>query len=86
MLRKGGADCVSRSFPKGIYGLRGGGEMPFCIFFYQGYALHGSTDLAGYPSSYGCLRLFVDDARWLNTEFVDLPKKGSKGTDVFIQD
>lgn len=86
VTRKHGMDCVSNKFPQRMDGRRGGGEMPFCIFFYKGYALHGSSDLPGYPASYGCLRLFVEDAQWLNNEFVELPVDGKRGTQVIIND
>lgn len=84
VIRKEGANCVSKTFPRAINGVNGGAEMPFCIFFYRGYALHGSSEVPGYQASYGCLRLFTDDAKWLNEVFVDLPKKGKKGTPVII--
>lgn len=86
VTRKQGMDCVSNKFPQRINGHNGGGEMPFCIFFYKGYALHGSSELPGYPASYGCLRLFVEDAQWLNDYFVELPADGKRGTQVIIND
>lgn len=84
VMRKQGIECISNKFPQRINGRNGGGEMPFCIFFYRGYALHGSSELPGYPASYGCLRLFVDDAQWLNDSFVELPANGKHGTQVII--
>lgn len=41
--------------------------MPFSIFFYGGYAIHGTTDLSnlGRPASHGCVRLHSDNARIL---------------------
>jgi hypothetical protein len=86
VVRKQGADCVSNSFPHRINGVRGGAEMPYCVFFYRGYALHGSHDLPGYEASYGCLRLFIEDAQWLNEQFVELPSVGVKGTKIVITD
>jgi L,D-transpeptidase ErfK/SrfK len=61
-----GPECVSSKFPVG----EGGAPMPYCMFFYGGYALHGSYDVPGYHASHGCVRLFINDARWLNEEFV----------------
>ena len=55
--------------------------MPFCMHFYRGYAFHGATAVPGYRASHGCIRLFIEDARWLNNEFIDV---GAKGTRVII--
>ncbi|MCX7124554.1 MAG: L,D-transpeptidase, partial [Gammaproteobacteria bacterium] len=35
------------------------------------FALHGST-LPGYNASHGCVRLFFDDAKWLNQDFLNI--------------
>lgn len=76
--------CRSRSFPVG----RGGSRMPYCMFFYRGYALHGSAYMTGRRDSHGCVRMFTEDARWLNEEFVSLTDVNSdiKGTKVIIED
>lgn len=76
IYRKEGVDCVSNKFPVG----EGGAEMPYCMFFYGGFALHAST-LPGYNDSHGCVRLFFDDAQWLNKSFIDV---GAKGTRVIV--
>ena len=65
IYRKGGAKCVSSKYPIG----RGGAPTPYCMFFHGGYALHGSYTVPGYNDSHGCVRLFVNDAQWLNQEF-----------------
>lgn len=41
--------------------------MPFSIFFYKGYAIHGTTETRrlGRPVSHGCVRLHPDHARRL---------------------
>lgn len=41
--------------------------MPWSIFFYGGYAIHGTTDIAhlGKPVSHGCVRLHPDNAKRL---------------------
>ncbi len=65
---KRGEGCVSSKFPIG----KGGAPMPHCMFFHGGYALHGSPTVPGYNASHGCVRLFNEDARWLNQEFVDV--------------
>lgn len=39
--------------------------MPWSVFFYRGYAVHGTTDLKrlGSPASHGCIRLHPDNAK-----------------------
>lgn len=78
MIRKQGIDCVSSKFPVET---NGGAPMPFCMHFFRGFALHGSYDVPGFRDSHGCVRMFIEDARWLNNEFVNT---GSKGTKVII--
>ena len=41
--------------------------MPHAIFFYHGYAIHGTTELArlGGPASHGCVRLHPSNAATL---------------------
>lgn len=62
---KEGSGCYSTKFPVG----RGGAPMPYCMYFHRGFALHGSYEVPGYNDSHGCIRLFVNDARWLNENF-----------------
>jgi L,D-transpeptidase ErfK/SrfK len=66
VYEKRGPECVSTKFPIG----KGGAPMPYCMFFHGGMALHGSPEVPGFNASHGCVRLFVDDARWLNQNFV----------------
>lgn len=66
VYEKGDGGCVSTKFPLG----RGGAPIPYCMFFHKGFALHGSYDVPGYNASHGCVRMFINDARWLNEEFV----------------
>ena len=61
----GGAGCRSSKFPVG----RGGAPMPYCMYFHGGYALHGSYEVPGFNASHGCVRMFVNDAEWLNHDF-----------------
>lgn len=63
---KRGAGCKSSKYPVG----KGGAPMPYCMFFKGGYALHGSPTVPGHSDSHGCVRLFTEDAGWLNKEFV----------------
>ncbi len=76
---KRGEGCVSSKFPVG----RGGAPMPYCMFFRGGYALHGSPNVPGYHASHGCVRIFKEDARWLNQEFINMPSQG--GTRVIVK-
>jgi L,D-transpeptidase ErfK/SrfK len=62
---KKGFGCVSTKFPVG----RGGAPMPYCMYFHGGFALHGSYEVPGYNASHGCIRMFVNDAQWLNQNF-----------------
>ena len=41
--------------------------MPHSVFFYGGYAIHGTTDIAhlGRPASHGCVRLHPGNAKKL---------------------
>ena len=70
IYRKEGAHCVSTKFPVG----RGGAPMPYCMFFKGGFAMHGSYEVPGYNDSHGCVRMFVNDAKWLNEDFTKNPK------------
>lgn len=85
IIRKNDETCISTVFPKRANGESGGAIMPYCMHFWRGYALHGSEEVPGKAASHGCVRLFVQDARWLNESFVDLPGAGGKiGTRVVI--
>ena len=44
-----------------------GAPMPYAIFFHEGFAIHGTTDLKhlGSIASHGCVRLHPDNARML---------------------
>lgn len=64
--RKQGAGCKSSKFPLG----KGGAPMPYCMFFHGGFAMHGSAAVPGYHASHGCVRIYSQDAEWLNTNFV----------------
>ena len=83
MYSERGPRCVSKKYPIG----RGGAPMPYCMFFYRGYAMHGSPVVPGYHASHGCIRLFTRDAKWINERFMDLPNKnnGYRGTPVKVQ-
>lgn len=84
IIRKQDISCVSTAFPRHADGFNGGAEMPYCMHFLRGVALHGSDTVPGYRASHGCVRLFIEDARWLNEEFIELPGMGEKGTRVIV--
>jgi hypothetical protein len=62
----GGPGCKSPSFPIP----RGGAPMPYCMYFNETQALHGSYQLGYANLSHGCVRMKVADARWLRNNFV----------------
>lgn len=62
LQKRGGANCWSYKYEVG---------MPYCMFYSGGFALHGYHDVPNYPASRGCVRMLVDDARWLHNSFVD---------------
>lgn len=35
------------------------------LYFYGGYAIHGSTSVPSYPASHGCIRVSLTDSLWL---------------------
>lgn len=85
VIRKQDIDCISTAFPIRADGNNGGAIMPFCMHFFRGYALHGSEVIPGFRDSHGCVRMFIEDAQWLNEEFIDVPGEGGvKGTRVII--
>lgn len=79
----GSSRCVSRKFPVG----RGGAPMPYCMYFNGGQALHGSYEVVRGNISHGCVRLHVEDARWLRFNFVEGPNAGNnyRGTRVIVR-
>lgn len=68
VYRKQGSGCKSSRFPRP----NGGAPMPYCMHFHGGYALHGSATVPGYNASHGCVRMFTEDAQWLNQNFVNV--------------
>lgn len=73
-------NCISNAFPAG----KGGAKMPYCMFFHKGYALHGSNDIPGYRASHGCIRMFTEDAKWLNENFVTPSSKDNNYTGTLV--
>lgn len=76
-------NCRSDVYPIG----KGGAKMPYCMYFHKGFALHGSDDMPGYRASHGCVRLFIQDAKWLNEQFVSINNDQTNhlGTKVTIR-
>lgn len=61
-----------------------GSPMPYSIFFYGGYAIHGTTELArlGTPASHGCIRLDPANAEKLYTL---VRQHGATNTTIQVQ-
>lgn len=79
----GSSSCKSSKFPVP----RGGAPMPYCMFFNGGQALHGSYQVVSANASHGCVRLEVEDAKWLRFNFVEGPNANNEylGTKVIIK-
>ena len=76
VFRKGDVHCRSKTYPVIS---KGGAPMPYCMFYHKGFAIHAST-LAGFVNhSRGCIRLFLNDAKWLSERFV------KRGTRVWVK-
>lgn len=67
VFNKKGEGCVSSTYP---ISTAGGSPMPYCMYYFRGYTIHGSTMRGFVNASHGCIRLFYDDAKWLNQSFV----------------
>lgn len=65
---KKGGDCKSSRFPVG----KGGAPMPFCMFFKNNFAVHGSYEVRDYNASHGCIRIAPSEAEWLNHNFLKI--------------
>lgn len=68
---KGDATCRSSRYPVG----RGGAPMPYCMFFSDYYAIHGSNDVPRRNASHGCVRVTPGDAKWLSHDFIKIGTK-----------
>lgn len=77
IIRKGDANAKSHVYPIGC-GKKNKpcAPMPwFMQFEKHGYGFHGSDRMVGKHASHGCVRLFADDAKWLNQYFVEINTK-----------
>lgn len=79
----GSAGCRSHKFPLP----RGGAPMPYCMFFNGGQALHGSYEVVYANASHGCVRLHVEDAKWIRFNFAESPNADNdyQGTKVIVR-
>jgi len=75
--------CVSNKFPLPD----GGAPMPYCMYFSGGQAIHGSNEVVFQNVSHGCVRVHVDDAKWLRYQFVEGPTFANhyRGTRVLVE-
>ena len=58
--------------------------MPHSVFFYRGYAIHGTTEISklGRPASHGCVRLHPRNASKL---FALIKQAGPRATTIRIK-
>jgi len=66
----GDGDCISKIYPRP----EGGGLMPYCMYFHNGEALHGSPDPTVIEAnvSHGCVRMRIPDAEWMRYNFAEI--------------
>lgn len=83
VFSKEDSNCKSALFPIG----RGGARMPYCMYYHKGFALHGAEDIPGFRASHGCVRMFAEDAKWLNQNFVETSDAANQhmGTKVVVR-
>lgn len=67
VYNKRGVNCTSGEYPVETHG---GTKMPYCIYFFQGFAIHAGYEVPQYNASHGCIRLFSSAAKWLNEQFI----------------
>jgi hypothetical protein len=72
VYNKRGLDCRSGEYP---IDTNGGGKMPYCMYFYQGFTIHAAYYVPDHPSSHGCVRVLPSAAKWLNEEFIHIGTK-----------
>ncbi len=81
---QGSAGCISNSYP--FPG--GGAPMPYCMYFTASQAIHGSNEVVYENASHGCVRVHVDDAKWLRYQFVEGPTLANnfRGTKIVVME
>lgn len=72
IYNKRGLECKSGEYPVET---KGGTKMPYCMYFYRGFAIHAGYEVPEYPASHGCIRVFPSAAKWLNEEFLKIGTK-----------
>jgi len=68
VFRKENIECTSKTFP---IDEGGGAPMPHCMFFHEGYAIHGSNNVPEENRSHGCIRVTKKAAEWINTNYIN---------------
>ncbi|HSW68582.1 MAG TPA: L,D-transpeptidase [Gammaproteobacteria bacterium] len=65
----GDESCYSRKYQNGL--------MPYCMYFNNGEALHGSPDdiVVEDNVSHGCVRMRIPDAEWMRYHFAQIGTK-----------
>lgn len=67
----GNASCKSSIYPLP----NGGAPMPYCMFFNGDQGLHGSYQVVEGNVSHGCVRMHVEDAKWIRYNFANIGTK-----------
>lgn len=70
--QKYGSEKRSDLFPIGCHGTNCAPIPYFMKFKWSGAGFHGSLYVPGFNDSHGCVRLFLEDAEWLNKEFTEI--------------
>lgn len=75
----GNDNCSSNKFDNA--------PMPYCMYFNGGQALHGSSDIQFNNVSHGCVRIHIEDAKWLRYHFAEGPNANNhyRGTKIIIK-
>jgi hypothetical protein len=73
IIEIGDEDSRSHIYPIGCPRKEPCAPMPWYVKFEKkyGFGFHGSEKMKGKHASHGCVRLFADDAKWLNQKFVE---------------
>lgn len=69
VYNKRNANCRSGEYPVET---EGGGKMPYCMYFYQGYTIHAGYEVPYSNTSHGCVRVLPSAAKWLNEKFITI--------------
>lgn len=71
---------------KQVIASRGGAKTPYFMAIVGDVGSHAFAEVPGFNTSNGCIRMFFDDARWLNQRFVEAGSTGRSGTLAIIMD